>query len=202
MKIFCIGRNYSNHAKEMNAPVPKAPVFFMKPDNAITKMRNFYYPKFTSNLHYECELVIKINRVGKNIAEKFAHKYYDEFSLGIDFTARDLQQECKDAGLPWEVAKAWETSAPMSKKWISTSDIDPNTCSFELSKNGQQVQAGKATDMLFSVDKLIAYLSQYHTLKIGDLIFTGTPEGVGPVVIGDELVGKIEGREMFTFLVK
>ena len=197
MKIFCIGRNFGKHALEMGAEIPTEPVFFMKPDNALFKSGKFYYPKFTSNLHYECEMVVRINRVGKNIEERFAHKYYDQVSLGIDFTARDLQKKCKEKGLPWEVAKAWETSAPISKQWLSTEEVDVNNCSFELLKNGELVQKGEATDMLFSVDKLIAYLSQYHTLKIGDLIFTGTPEGVGPVEIGDELKGSLNGKEMF-----
>lgn len=202
MKIFCIGRNYADHAKEMKAEVPSEPVFFMKPDNAICKTRNIYYPKFTSNLHFECEMVVRLNRVGKNIDAKFAHKYYNEVSLGIDFTARDLQKQCKDKGLPWEIAKAWENSAPMSKKWISTDELDVNACAFELVKNGEIVQKGNTKDMLFSVDQIIAYLSQFHTLKIGDLIFTGTPEGVGPVNIGDKLEGTLNGSQMFEFFIK
>jgi acylpyruvate hydrolase len=202
MKIFCIGRNYSEHAKEMKAELPSAPIFFMKPDTAILKGSRFYMPKFTNDLHYECELVVKINRVGKNIDEKFAHKYYDEIGLGIDFTARDLQQQCKEKGLPWEIAKAWETSAPLGKDFINKADLNLSKISFKLDKNGETVQKGDSSDMLFSIDKLIAYLSQFHTLKKGDLIFTGTPSGVGPVKIGDELIGYLEDKEMFKLSIR
>jgi|TARA_R110000737_G_scaffold182215_1_gene205631 acylpyruvate hydrolase len=202
MKIFCIGRNYSEHAKEMKAELPSAPIFFMKPDTAILKGSRFYIPKFTNDLHYECELVVKINRVGKNIDEKFAHKYYDEIGLGIDFTARDLQQQCKEKGLPWEIAKAWETSAPLGKDFINKADLNLSKISFKLDKNGETVQKGDSSDMLFSIDKLIAYLSQFHTLKKGDLIFTGTPSGVGPVKIGDELIGYLEDKEMFKLSIR
>jgi acylpyruvate hydrolase len=202
MKIFCIGRNYSDHAKEMKAELPTAPIFFMKPDTAILKGSKFYIPKFTNDLHYECEIVILINRVGKNISEKFAHKYYDEIGLGIDFTARDLQQQCKEKGLPWEIAKSWENSAPLSQIWFNKENLDLDNISFQLEKNGEIVQNGKSSEMLFSIDKIIAYLSQFHTLKKGDLIFTGTPAGVGPVKIGDELVGLMEEKEMFRLSIR
>jgi acylpyruvate hydrolase len=202
MKIFCIGRNYADHAKEMKADVPTEPIFFMKPDTAILKGSDFYFPKFTKDLHYECEVVIRIQKVGKNISKAFAHKYYSEISLGIDFTARDLQAKCKKNGLPWEIAKSWENSAPISPIWINKKDLNLKSLQFDMAKNGEIVQAGNTADMLFDIDTIIAYLSQFNTLKIGDLIFTGTPAGVGPVVIGDELVGRIEGKEMFKIGVK
>ncbi|MFA7274451.1 MAG: fumarylacetoacetate hydrolase family protein [Crocinitomicaceae bacterium] len=202
MKIFCIGRNYGAHAKEMNAALPTTPIFFMKPDTAVLKESDFYMPKFTNDLHYECEIVVRIDRVGKNIAEPFAHKYYSEIGLGIDFTARDLQQECKEKGLPWEIAKSWENSAPLSNIWFDKSTLDLNNLKFSLKKNGEIVQTGNSSDMIFSIDQIIAYLSQFNTLKVGDLIFTGTPAGVGPVQVGDELIGELEGREMYRIAIK
>ncbi len=203
MKIICIGRNYANHAKEMNAEVPKAPVFFMKPDTAILPKRNpFYIPDFTKDLHYECELVVKIQKLGKNITERYAHEYYTEIGLGIDFTARDLQQECKKKGLPWEIAKSFEHSAPLGEKWINKKELELNNLNFHLKKNGTIVQVGNTADMLFSVDKIIAYISKFMTLKIGDLIFTGTPEGVGPVAIGDNLEGFIENQKILDLRIK
>lgn len=203
MKIICIGRNYANHAKEMNAEMPEAPMFFMKPDTALLPKGNpFFYPNFTNDLHFECELVIKINRLGKNIAEKFAHEYYDHVGLGIDFTARDLQSQCKQKGHPWEIAKAFEHSAPLGKKFIPLKGMDINNINFHLDKNGETVQKGNSSDMIFKVDQLIAYISQFMTLKIGDLIFTGTPAGVGPVQIGDHLIGYIEGEEILNLRIK
>lgn len=203
MKIICIGRNYAEHAKEMNAPLPSSPVFFMKPDIALLKNGGaFYYPEFTKDLHYECELVVRIEKAGKHISPQFAHKYYTHVSLGIDFTARDLQQECKAKGLPWEIAKSFEHSAPLSDNWICKDDLDLSTCSFTLRKNGEIVQKGNTADMIFSIDEIIAYISQFMTLKTGDLIFTGTPSGVGPVYIGDQLTGELNGQFMFTFDVK
>ena len=202
MKIFCIGRNYSEHAKEMNAEVPKNPLFFMKPDTALLKGSEFYYPNFTKDLHYECELVVRISRVGKNIKEEFAHKYYSEIGLGIDFTARDLQSECKKNGWPWELAKSWENSAPIGHTWLNKSDLNFDTVSFELDVNGKTVQKGSSSDMIFSIDKLIAHLSQFNTLKVGDLIYTGTPSGVGPVQIGDKLQGRLNGQDMFDLNIK
>ena len=203
MKIICIGRNYAKHAKEMNAEIPDSPLFFMKPDVAILRPgMPFFYPNFSKDIHFECELVVKIDRVGKNIAEKFAHKYYSEIGLGIDFTARDLQQKCKEKGHPWEIAKSFEGSAPLSKDFISKNDLDLENISFHLLKNGEKVQWGNSSDMLFTIDQLIAYISQFMTLKKGDLIFTGTPEGVGPIKIGDELKGFIGEKEMFMVKVK
>lgn len=203
MKVICIGRNYADHAKEMNAPVPEAPMFFMKPDVAILRPGTpFFYPNFSNDVHYECELVVKINRVGKNIAEKFAHKYFDEIGLGIDFTARDLQKKCKEKGHPWEIAKAFEGSAPISKEFISKSEFDLDNLQFSLKKNDEIVQEGNTSDMIFTIHQLIAHVSQFMTLKKGDLIYTGTPAGVGPVIIGDELKGYIGDREMFKVRVK
>lgn len=203
MKIICIGRNYAKHAKEMNSKVPTTPMFFMKPDTAILRPGTpFFYPDFSKDIHFECEIVVKINRVGKNIDTKFAHKYYDEIGLGIDFTARDLQKICKEKGHPWEVAKSFESSAPISKDFISKSELDLDNLSFSLLQNGKLVQNGNTSDMIFSIDQLIAYISKYMTLKKGDLIYTGTPEGVGPIAIGDELIGKIGDREMFSVRVK
>jgi acylpyruvate hydrolase len=202
MKIICIGRNYSEHAKEMKAEVPTEPVFFMKPDTSILKDGNdFYFPDFTKDLHFECELVVKIDKNGKNISEIFSHKYYSKFSLGIDFTARDLQAECKAKGLPWEKAKAFEHSAPISNVWIDKSEFQ-DQIDFDFFQNGQLKQKGNSKDMLFSIDQIISYVSKYMTLKTGDLIYTGTPAGVGPVRIGDTLKGVLNGREMFTFKIK
>lgn len=203
MKIICIGRNYAEHAKEMNAAVPTEPVFFMKPDTSLLKDgSDFYYPEFTKDLHYECELVVKICKTGKHISEKFAHNYYTQFSLGIDFTARDLQQKCKEKGLPWEIAKSFENSAPISTKWIDNNNTNLNDLNFSLKKNGEIVQEGHTADMIFNINQLISYISRFMTLKIGDLIYTGTPSGVGPVVVGDVLEGFIGEEKMFRFEVK
>lgn len=203
MKIICIGRNYAEHAKEMNSEVPTEPVFFMKPDTSILKNGNdFYYPEFTEDLHYECELVIRIDKNGKHISEKFAPKYYSQFTLGIDFTARDLQQKCKEKGLPWEIAKSFEHSAPISTEWIDAKSYDLANLDFYLKKNGQLVQHGKTADMIFHIDQLISYVSRFMTLKTGDLIYTGTPSGVGPVQIDDVLEGFIGEKKMFEFKIK
>ncbi|OFZ56608.1 MAG: 2-hydroxyhepta-2,4-diene-1,7-dioate isomerase [Bacteroidetes bacterium RIFCSPHIGHO2_02_FULL_44_7] len=203
MKIICIGRNYADHAKEMNAPLPTVPMFFMKPDVALLKNGNpFYYPEFSKDIHYECELVVRISKAGKNIAEKFAHNYYSEIGLGIDFTARDLQQLCKEKGQPWEIAKSFEASAPISERFIPIKELDLSTLEFSLDQNGKRVQTGHAKDMIFGIDQLIAYVSRFMTLKTGDLIYTGTPQGVGPIAIGDVLIGKIGTEEMFRLEVK
>jgi acylpyruvate hydrolase len=203
MKIICIGRNYSEHAKELNNPLPEKPVFFLKPDTALLPKRNpFYYPEFTKDLHYECELVFRICKLGKNISPKFASTYYDSVGLGIDFTARDLQQECKEKGLPWEIAKSFEHSAPLSETFIPKEEFDLKNISFTLFKNDELVQKGNSKDMIFDINQIVVYISQFMTLKIGDLIFTGTPAGVGPVKIGDTLKGFIEEKEMFDFKVK
>ena len=203
MKIICIGRNYIDHAKELNNPVPSEPVFFMKPETALLKNnRDFFYPGFSNDIHHEVELVVRINKIGVHIQEKFAHTYYDEIGLGIDFTARDLQAKQKKKGLPWEIAKAFDYSAPISK-FISKTELgDLNHLQLSLKKNGSLVQNGSTADMIFSIDKIIAYVSQYVSFKIGDLIYTGTPAGVGPVKIGDQLTGYIDDREMFSFKIK
>ena len=203
MKIICIGRNFAAHAKEMNAEKPSEPVFFLKPDTALLRENDpFYIPNFSTDLHYECELVIRIDKVGKNISEKFAPKYYSSFTLGIDFTARDLQQICKEKGLPWEKAKAFDHSAPISSKMLSIADFDLNDLNFRLEKNGEIVQKGNTQDWIFNPDQIISHISQYMTLKTGDLIYMGTPEGVGPVKIGDKLKGYVGEQEMFHFEVK
>ena len=200
MKILAIGRNYVNHAKELNNPVPAEPVVFSMPDSALLKSNNdFYYPDFSKDIHHELEVVVKINRVGKNIPMEFAHRYYEEIGLGIDFTARDIQAECKKKGLPWEKAKAFDGAAPISK-FIHKSELeDVNALNFHLDLNGVRVQTGNTKNMIFSIDYLISYLSKYFTLKIGDLIYTGTPEGVGPVKIGDHLVAELEGNQLFDY---
>ncbi|MCH2230211.1 MAG: fumarylacetoacetate hydrolase family protein [Crocinitomicaceae bacterium] len=203
MKVICIGRNYAKHAKEMNADLPTTPMFFMKPDIAILRPGNpFFYPDFSKEIHFECEIVVKIDRVGKNIAEKFAHKYYREIGLGIDFTARDLQKLCKEKGHPWEISKAFEGSAPISKEFIPKEELALDNIAFSLKQNGKIVQSGNTNEMIFNIDKLISYVSQFMTLKKGDLIYTGTPEGVGPISIGDELTGYIADKEMFNIRVK
>jgi acylpyruvate hydrolase len=203
MKIICIGRNYSEHAKELNNPLPEKPVFFMKPDTALLPKRNpFYYPEFTKDLHYECELVFRICKLGKNISPKFAHTYYDAIGLGIDFTARDLQQECKEKGLPWEMAKSFEHSAPLSETFIPKEEFDLKNIDFSLLQNGTKVQSGNSKDMIFDINQIVVYISQFMTLKIGDLIFTGTPAGVGPVAIGDTLTGFIGEKQMFELKIK
>ena len=199
MKIICIGRNYAKHAKEMNSEVPTEPIFFMKPDTALLKENNFYYPEFTKDLHFEVEIVLKIVKHGKHISLENARNYYQQYTLGIDFTARDVQRNCKEKGLPWEKAKAFDNSAILSQKWL---DIPQNEIEFSLQKNGKVVQHGSSSDLLFSFDQLITHISQFITLKQGDLIYTGTPEGVGPVQIGDELQGFVGLEKMFSLKVK
>ena len=203
MKIICIGRNYADHAKEMNAAVPQVPMFFMKPDIAVLRPGTpFFYPSFSNDIHYECELVVKIDRVGKNIVERFAHKYYSEIGLGIDFTARDLQEACKKNGHPWEIAKSFEGSAAISKDFIPVEELNLANLQFSMTQNDTLVQTGITSDMIFTIDALIAYVSKFMTLKKGDLIYTGTPAGVGPIAIGDVLKGFIGERELFTVLIK
>ncbi|MCK5079810.1 MAG: fumarylacetoacetate hydrolase family protein [Bacteroidales bacterium] len=204
MKIICIGRNYVDHARELNNPVPENPVFFLKPDTALLRRnRPFYYPDFSEDIHYECELVVKINKLGKNIQKKFAHTYYNEIGIGIDFTARDLQAKAKAKGLPWEIAKAFDASAPLSMEFINKDKIaDLNDIGFHLDKNGETVQEGNSADMIFDFDDLIAYLSKFFTLKTGDLIFTGTPAGVGPIRIGDKLEAYIGDRLLLKCNIK
>lgn len=204
MKIICIGRNYAKHAKELNNPLPTEPIFFLKPDSAVLPVRNpLYIPEWTSDLHYEVELVFKINRLGKYIQEKYAHKYYSEVGLGIDFTARDLQQKLKEKGHPWEKAKGFDGSAVLSKSFFPLTDFDlEKGIEFSLEKNGEVVQVGNSNDMIFSMDQVLENVSKYMTLKIGDIFFTGTPEGVGKVEIGDQLVGYLEGKKMFKVDIK
>jgi len=204
MKIIAIGRNYVDHAKELNNAIPEKPVFFLKPETALLKKnRPFYYPEFSKDIHYEAEIVIKINKIGKYIGEEFAHRYYDEIGIGIDFTARDLQKEQKEKGLPWEIAKAFDHSAPISPLFIDKAQFkNVQDINFALDINNKRVQTGNTKDMLFSIDKIIAYVSQFVSFKIGDLIYTGTPAGVGPIKIGDKLVASIEGKELLNFEIK
>lgn len=203
MKIICIGRNYVDHAKELNNPVPAKPVFFMKPDTALLQRRNpFYYPDFSKDVHYETELVIKICKNGRHIEEKFAHTYYDEIGIGIDFTARDVQSECKKKGLPWEIAKAFDQSAPLGNFLPKSTFNNLQDISFSLEINGEKRQVGNSKNMIFSFDQIIAYVSKFITLKIGDLIFTGTPEGVGPTKINDHFEAFIQDKKLLEFNVK
>lgn len=199
MKIICVGRNYAEHIAELNNEVPESPVIFLKPDTCLLpKNHPFVYPPFSESIHYEAEIVVKINRLGKHIQEEFAHRYYSEMSVGLDLTARDIQAKCKEKGLPWEKAKAFDYSAPVGK-FIPVKDIK-NTA-FQLYKNGELVQDGNSNMMLNSVDKLIAYVSQYFTLKIGDLIFTGTPKGVGEIKAGDVFEANLSGEKVLDFKV-
>jgi acylpyruvate hydrolase len=201
MKIICIGRNYAEHAREMKSEVPVEPVFFMKPDTALFKEEDFYFPDFTKDLHHEIELVIKISKSGKHIEEQFAHKYYEEIGLGIDFTARDIQAKCKEKGLPWEKAKAFDNSAPIGK-FIGKQELGKGPIKFELKINGETKQTGNSGDLIFSFDKVISFVSKFVTLKTGDLIYTGTPEGVGPVKIGDRLEGFLNGDSFLKLNIK
>jgi len=203
MKIICIGRNYIDHAKELDNPVPEKPVFFMKPDTALLLKHNpFFYPDFSNNVQYETELVIKIDRNGRNIEEKFAHKYYNEIGIGIDFTARDLQAEAKKKGLPWEIAKAFDQSAPLGNFLPKSRFEDLNNINFSLKINGELCQQGNSKDMIFTFDNIIAYVSRFVTLRTGDLIFTGTPKGVGPTKIDDHFEAFIEEEKLLEFNVK
>ena len=199
MKIIGIGRNYIEHVKELNNSITSAPIIFLKPDTALLKNNEaFYFPSFTKDIHHEIELVVKISKEGKNIQEKFAHKYFDEIGIGIDFTARDLQQQAKEEGLPWTLAKGFNGSAPVSE-FVSKSDFsDINNISFSLTVNGELRQSGTTADMVFSIDYIIAYVSQFITLKKGDLIYTGTPKGVGSIAVGDKLEGFLENKPMLT----
>lgn len=203
MKIIAIGRNYREHAKELNNPVPDEPVIFLKPDTAILKdNRDFYYPDFSKDIHYEAEIVLRISKEGKYISEKFAAGYFGEIGLGIDFTARDLQQKQKEKGLPWEIAKAFDQSAPVSSFVDKNSFSNLKELSFHLDINKKTVQKGSTADLLFSFEKIIVYASRFFTLRKGDLIFTGTPAGVGPVAIGDHLEGFIEDQQLLDFNVR
>ena len=203
MKIVCVGRNYADHAKELNNPIPNEPLLFIKPDSALLRNNEtFFIPEWTKNCHYEAELYVRITKPGKHIQEKFAHRYYDHIGIGIDITARDVQDRCKEKGHPWERAKGFDGSAPISRL-IPLSEL-PNIqdIRFSLFRNGSKVQNGHSADMLFKVDRLIAEISKYFTLKIGDLIFTGTPAGVGKMECGDKLEAYIGDRKMMSFLIK
>ena len=206
MKIICIGRNYADHAVELNdgAELPKEPLFFLKPDTALLRNNDpFYIPSFSERVDYECELVVKINRVGKCIDRRFAHRYYDEVGLGIDFTARDLQRKAIAEGLPWEMSKCFDHSAALSPEFVPLAELGAiDNLRFELKVNGEVCQVGVTSEMLFSVDEIISHVSKYMTLKIGDLIYTGTPCGVGPVKGGDNLVATLEGRELLNFDIR
>jgi acylpyruvate hydrolase len=203
MKIIAIGRNYADHITELNNERPTEPVIFTKPDTALlTGNDDFYYPAFSKDIHYEVEIVVKINNLGKNIDVAFAHKYYNEIGIGIDFTARDIQNILKEKGLPWEKAKAFNGSAPVSGFIGKQHFANLQNLNFSLAKNGQTVQEGNTSLMLWNIDEIIAHVSQYFTLKVGDLIFTGTPKGVGPVQIGDLLEASIEGEKMLTVAIK
>ena len=202
MKIICIGRNYAKHIEELENERPNNPVVFLKPDSAILPNKNpFFIPPFSNDVHYEVEILIKINKVGKHIASRFANKYYDEIGLGIDFTARDIQQQCKEKGLPWEKAKAFDGSAVIGN-FYNKNDFNLENLSFQLFKNNEIVQDGNTQSMLWKIDELISYVSQYFTLKKGDIIFTGTPAGVGKVSENDILLGKIENLKAFEIRVK
>lgn len=203
MKIICIGRNYVDHAKELGNKVPEEPMFFLKPDSAVLPARNpFYVPEWTNDVHYEVELIIKISRLGKYIQKKHAHTYFEKVGLGIDFTARDVQKALKDKGHPWEKAKGFDGSAVVSRKFVSKDELDLENLNFSLEKNGEEVQKGSPNQMMFGFDDIISHLSQFMTLKIGDLIFTGTPAGVGPVKDGDQLVGYLNGQRMLKVDIK
>lgn len=203
MKIICVGRNYADHAKELSNEVPKEPVIFMKPKSAVLlPEKPLYYPEFTDDLQYECEMVIRINKNGKYIQEKFAKKYYSEVTLGIDFTARDLQREQQKKGLPWEIAKGFDGSAAVGTMVPITAETDVNNIVFQLKLNGETVQEGHSRNMIFTVDKIITYASKFFTLNIGDLIFTGTPAGVGQVNGGDKLEGYMQGNKVLNVEVR
>ncbi|MCA5004293.1 fumarylacetoacetate hydrolase family protein [Sphingobacterium bovistauri] len=203
MKIIAIGRNYIDHAKELNNPVPESPVIFMKPDTAILKdNKDFYYPEFSSDVHYECELVFRICNEGKHVSLKFAHKYYDAIGLGIDFTARDIQAKHKEKGLPWELAKAFDHSAVISNLMPKEEFENINNINFSMKRNDIVVQSGNSKDMIFDIDSLIVYISKFITLRKGDLIYTGTPVGVGSIQIGDKFDGYIEDKLMFSTQIK
>ena len=203
MKIICIARNFPDHARELNNAIPDKPVFFLKPDSSLLiNNKPFFLPDFSDEIHHEVELVVKINRLGKSIQRKFAHRYYSEITVGIDFTARDLQRQCKKEGKPWEIAKAFDGSAVLGKFIPMNKLNNKNEVKFHLLINEEERQTGISTDMLFSIDEIIEYVSRFVTLKIGDLIYTGTPAGVGPVKINDHLKAYIEDIKLLDFVVK
>jgi 2-keto-4-pentenoate hydratase/2-oxohepta-3-ene-1,7-dioic acid hydratase in catechol pathway len=203
MKIFCIGRNYVDHAKELNNPVPSEPLIFMKPSTAlVVNNKPFYYPDFTHDLHYEGEIVLRICKNGRSVQPEFAHRYYDAVGFGIDFTARDLQDKLKQKGQPWEIAKGFDRSAPVSR-FVPLDDLrDRKDIHFQLKKNGEVAQDGHTRDLIFSFETVICHISRYFTLQKGDYIFTGTPAGVGPVQPGDLLEGFIEGEQLLSCAIR
>ena len=203
MKFFCIGRNYVEHAKELGNEVPDEPVIFMKPKSALLAPNvPFYYPEFTNELHYECELVLRISKNGKYISEESASSFFDAITVGIDFTARDIQNELKKKGLPWEKAKAWDNSAVVGKWKMIDDSIDNTNINFSMTKNGEVVQKGNSNQMMHDFNKIIAHISTYFSLNIGDMIFTGTPAGVGEIVVGEELEGFFENESLFKIKVQ
>ena len=203
MKIICVGRNYTAHIKELQNENPKEPVLFLKPDTTILQTNHpFLIPHFTSDIHFEVEVLVRINRIGKHIQEKFSHKYYNEVGLGIDFTARSLQNELKAKGLPWEKSKAFDGSSLIGTWFDKNNFQDLNALSFSLDRNGKRAQEGNTSEMLWKIDALISYISQYFTLKIGDIIFTGTPSGVDAVLENDVLEGHLDGKQAFTVKIK
>tara|TARA_B110000503_G_scaffold58511_1_gene93530 strand:- start:5666 stop:6283 length:618 start_codon:yes stop_codon:yes gene_type:complete len=205
MKIICIGRNYADHASELGNAIPVEPLFFLKPDSAVLAHRHpFYLPDWSDDVHYEVELLVRISKLGKSIAPEFAHRYYDAISLGIDFTARDVQAEIKSKGHPWEKAKAFDGSAVISRDWLPIDSFKEGAqnIGFRLERNGHVVQEGQSQDMIFGIDQLIVYVSKFMTLKLGDVLFTGTPAGVGPTHPGDTLEGFIADRSMFRVPVR
>jgi 2-keto-4-pentenoate hydratase/2-oxohepta-3-ene-1,7-dioic acid hydratase in catechol pathway len=203
MKIICVGRNYAEHAKELGNALPESPVLFMKAKNALLQAgKPFYYPEISKDIHYEAELVLKVCKNGKHIAEKFARKYYDQITVGLDFTARDLQQRQKEKGLPWEIAKAFDDSAVVGTFRPIPEDKDVQDVRFELHKNGKLVQQGWSGDMLNTIDKVIAYASTFFSFNIGDLIFTGTPAGVGPIALHDHLEGFLDGESVLSLDIR
>lgn len=203
MKIIAVGRNYVEHANELKNAIPSEPLIFLKPDTALLKdNEDFYYPDFSKDIHYELELVLRVCKEGKHVAEKFAANYYDQIGLGVDFTARDIQQKHAEKGLPWELAKGFDHSAPISKMISKEEFPDLYNLNFFLDKNNERVQHGNTSKLIFSFEKVISFVSQYITLRKGDLIFTGTPAGVGPVQVGDHLVGYLEERKLLDFHIK
>jgi 2-keto-4-pentenoate hydratase/2-oxohepta-3-ene-1,7-dioic acid hydratase in catechol pathway len=203
MKIICIGRNYVEHARELNNPLPDVPIFFLKHESCIVRNNKpFFYPDFSQNIHHEVEIVIRIGRLGKRIEKRYAYRYYNEIGIGIDFTARDLQEDARKKGLPWEIAKAFDFSAPVSRFIAKKEYPDIQNISFHLDLNGKTVQHSSTANMIFPVDELISYVSRFITLKTGDMIFTGTPSGVGPVETGDHLEAYLEGKKMMDFWVR
>lgn len=203
MKIFCVGRNYAEHAKELKNEVPEEPVIFMKPKSALIQPHTpFYYPEFTNELHYEAELVLRVSKNGKYIQQRFADKYFSHITVGIDFTARDIQQELKKKGLPWEKAKAWDNSALVGEWKELTPEMVKAPIHFHMDMNGERVQIGNSSDMIFNFAHIVSHISQYFSLNIGDLIFTGTPAGVGECVVGDQLIGYLENEKVFELDIK